>query len=90
MQSQPSSLVHPILWKHLESTGPLEKLIKKGAIEEPEEPNRLDFDIRDKFEQYRKKKADVKRDKPNLYAFILKYTSDESLEAVQKGEGGQK
>jgi hypothetical protein len=70
--------------------GALGKLIKKGAIEEPEEPNRLDFDIQDKFEQYRKKKADVKRDKPNLYAFILKYTSDESLEAVQKGEGGQK
>ncbi len=29
----------------------LGKLIKKGAIEEPEEPNWLDFDIQDEFDR---------------------------------------
>ena len=82
--------------KALEEYGALGKLIKKGEIEEPIEPYRTEYDIKDEFDrvayledmkQYRQDKAEIKRDKPKLYALILKYLSDESLEAVQQGEG---
>ncbi len=39
------------------------------------------------MKQYHQDKAEIKCDKPKLYALILKYLSDESLESVQQGEG---
>ncbi len=39
------------------------------------------------MKQYCQDKAEIKRDKPKLYALILKHLRDESLEAVQRGEG---
>ena len=44
-------------------------------------------DYLEDMKQYRRDVADYKCDKPKLYALILKYLSDESLEAVQKEAG---
>ncbi len=82
--------------KAVEEYGALGKLIKTGKIEEPIELDRTVYDIKDEFDrvtylkdmkQYCQDKAEIKRDKPKLYALILKYLSNESLEAVQQGEG---
>jgi hypothetical protein len=79
--------------KTLEDYGTLGKLIKQGKIEPLEEPDRSDIDITDEFSRmeyienmrtYRKLKTDQEQQKPKLYATILKYLSDESLDAVQK------
>jgi hypothetical protein len=78
--------------KVLEEYGTLGKLIKQGKIEELEEPERP-IDLQDEFERmeyiedmkiYRKLKTEQDQKKPKLYATILKYLSDESLEAIQK------
>jgi hypothetical protein len=58
-----------------------------------EEPDRTFVDLSDEFEKadyldamktYRKLKLDREEKEPQLYALILKYLSEESLEAVQK------
>jgi hypothetical protein len=79
--------------KALEEYGTLGKLILKGKIEEPEEPNRTLYDLDNEYEKldyleelktYRKLKNDQREKKPKLYATILKYLSKESLEAVKR------
>jgi hypothetical protein len=79
--------------KLLEEYGALGKLIKQGRIEELEEPDKTFVDLTDEFEKmayiedmktYRKLKWELDQKKPKLYATILKYLSDESLEAIQK------
>jgi hypothetical protein len=79
--------------KVLEEYGVLGKLIKQGKIEEPEEPDKTFVDLTDEFEMmeyiedmktYRKLNWEQEQKKPKLYATILKYLSDESLEAIQK------
>jgi hypothetical protein len=79
--------------KVLEEYGALGKLIKQGKIEEPEEADKTFVDLTDEFEKleyiedmkpYRKLKWELDQKKPKLYATILKYLSDESLEAIQK------
>ncbi len=58
-----------------------------------EEPDRTLVDLSNEFEKsdhieamktYRKLKMDREEKKPQLYALILKYLIEESLEAVQK------
>jgi hypothetical protein len=79
--------------KALEEYGTLGKLILKGEIEEPEEPNRALYDLDNEYEKldyleelktYQKLKNDQREKKPKLYATILKYLSKESLEAVKR------
>ena len=53
-----------------------------GLDDDPDGLNRLDY-LED-MKQYRREVANYKRDRPKLYALIMKYLSDESLEAVQK------
>jgi hypothetical protein len=74
--------------KALEEYGSLGKLILKGKIKEPEEPNRTLYDLDDEYENfdyleemktYQKLKNDQREKKPKLYATILKYLSEESL-----------
>jgi hypothetical protein len=79
--------------KVLEEYGALGKLIKQRKIEEPDEPDKTFDDLKDEFEKmeyikdmktYRKLKWERDQKKPKLHATILKYLSDESLEAIQK------
>jgi len=81
--------------KALEEYGMLGKLILKGKIENPVEPDKADFDLNDEYDKvayleelklYRKLKSEQKEKKPKLYATILKYLSEESLEAVRKAK----
>lgn len=85
--------------KALEEFGAMGKLIKKGEIIEPKEPKRENYKLEDEMDKaifledvksYRAEIAIIKRNRPKLYALILKYLSDESLEAVQKGEDWSK
>jgi hypothetical protein len=73
----------------------LGKLILKGKIENPVEPDKEDFDLNDEFDKvayleelklYRKLKNKQKEKKPKLYATILKYLSEKSLEVVRKAK----
>jgi hypothetical protein len=85
--------------KALLEFGKLGKLINQGFIVMPDLLDRdtygLDddtdglnkLDYLEDMKQYRSEVSDYKRDKPKLYALILKYLSDESLEAVQKEAG---
>jgi hypothetical protein len=79
--------------KALEEYGVMGKLILKGVIEEPKEPNKVLYDLDDEYEKldymeemktYRKLRNEQKEKKPKLYATILKYLSEESLEAVKR------
>jgi len=79
--------------KALEKYGRLGKLINMGKFDDLEEPDRTFVDLSDEFEKadyldamktYRKMKLDREEKEPQLYALILKYLSEESLEAVQK------
>jgi hypothetical protein len=45
------------------------------------------LDYLEDMKQYRKEVAELKRNGPKLYGMILKYLSDESLDAVQKEAG---
>jgi hypothetical protein len=88
-----------LLKKALLEFGNLGKLINQGFIVMPDLPDQetygLDDDVDglnklnylEDIKQYRREVSDYKRDKPKLYALILKYLSDESLEAVQKEAG---
>jgi hypothetical protein len=85
--------------KALEDYGMLGKLILKGKIENPVEPDKADFDLNDEYDKvayleelklYRKLKSEQKEKKPKLYATILKYLSEESLEAVRKANDWDK
>jgi hypothetical protein len=75
------------------------KTNSKGKIEDPVEPDREDFYLKDKYDKvaylkelklYRKLKSKQKEKKPKLYATILKYLSEESLEAVSKANDWDK
>jgi len=77
----------------LEKHGRLGKLINMGKFDDLEEPDRTFVDLSDEFEKveyldamktYRKLKLDREEKEPQLYALILKYLSEERLEAVQK------
>ena len=82
--------------KALLEFGNLGKLINQGKIILPRLPDRktylLDNDpdglnrleYLEDMKQYRRDSADIMRDKPKLYALIIKYMSDESLDAIQK------
>jgi len=79
--------------KALEKYGRLGKLINMGKFDNLEEPDRTFVDLRDEFEKadyleamktFRKQKLDREEKEPQLYALILKYLSEESLEVVQK------
>jgi hypothetical protein len=79
--------------KALEKYGRLGKLINMGKFDDLEEPDRTFVDLQDEFEKadyldamktYRKLKLDREEKEPQLYALILKYLSEENLEAVQK------
>jgi hypothetical protein len=85
--------------KALEEYGMLGKLILKGIIEDPVESDKAGFDLKDKYDKvayleelklYRKLKSEQKEKKPKLYATILKYLSEESLEAVRKANDWDK
>ena len=85
--------------KVLEEYGMLGKLILKGIIEDPVESDKAGFDLKDKYDKvayleelklYRKLKSEQKEKKPKLYATILKYLSEESLEAVRKANDWDK
>jgi hypothetical protein len=56
-----------------------------GLDDDPDGLNKQDY-LED-MKQYRRERADYKRDKPRLYALIMKHLSDESLDAVQKEAG---
>jgi hypothetical protein len=56
-----------------------------GLVDDPDGLNKLDY-LED-MTQYRREIADYKRGKPKLYVLIMKYLSDESLDAVQKEAG---
>jgi gamma-glutamylcyclotransferase (GGCT)/AIG2-like uncharacterized protein YtfP len=85
--------------KALLEFGNLGKLINQGFIIIPDLPDRdtygLDvdsdglnkLDYLEDMKQYRREVADYKRNKPKLYALIMKYQSDKSLEAVQNKVG---
>jgi hypothetical protein len=85
--------------KVLVKYGNLGKLIKLGYIPLPEQPDRESYaldedpdginrlDYLEDMKQYRKEVAELKRNGPKLYGTILKYLSDESLDAVQKEAG---
>jgi hypothetical protein len=85
--------------KALLDYGNLGKLIKQGYIVLPEQPDKethgLDddqdglnkLDYLEDMKAYLKELADYRRDMPKLYALILQYLSDESLDAVQKEVG---
>jgi hypothetical protein len=78
----------------------LGKLINQGFIIMPDLPDRNTYGLDDDpddwnkqdyledMKQYRRKVSDCKRDKPKLYALILKYLSIEILELVQKEASG--
>jgi hypothetical protein len=77
----------------LEKYGRLGKLINMGKFDDLEEPDRTFVNLPKEFEKadylnamktYQKLKLDREEKEPQLYAFILKYLSKESLEAVQK------
>jgi hypothetical protein len=85
--------------KTLEDYGALGKLIKKGTIDEPLEPDRSSMNPADEFlkaeymedmKAYQKLKFKMDQKKPKLYAMILEHLSNESLKAVQKTKTGQK
>jgi hypothetical protein len=85
--------------KALLEFGNLGKLINQGFIVMPDLPDRdtyrLDdnadglnkLDYLEDMKQYRREVSNYKHDKPKLYALIMKYLSDKSLEAVQKEAG---
>jgi hypothetical protein len=85
--------------KALLEFGNLGKLINQGFIVMPDLPDRGTYGLDDDadglnklnyledMKQYRREIADYKRDKPKLCALIMKYLSDESIEAVQKEAG---
>jgi len=79
--------------KALEKYDRLGKLINMGKFDDLEEPDRTFVDLSEEFEKadyldamktYWKLKLDREEKEPQLYALILKYLSEESLEAVQK------
>jgi hypothetical protein len=85
--------------KALVEFGNLGKLIRLGYIPLPEQPDRdayaLDndedglnkLDYMEDMKQYRKEVVKFREDGPKLYGVILKYLSDESLDAIQKEPG---
>jgi hypothetical protein len=79
--------------KALEEYGTLGKLILKGKIEEPVEPDKADFDLSDEYDKvayleelklFRKLKNEQKERKSKLYTTTLKYMSEESVKGVKK------
>ena len=78
--------------------GDLEKLIKQGKYYEPKEPNidyyDLDFDPHgmnkatylEDVKEYRRQVNKMKSDRSKLYALILQYLSEESLDEVKRQE----
>jgi hypothetical protein len=88
-----------LLRKALLEFGNLGKSINQGFIIMPDLPDRVTYgldvdpdglnklDYLEDMKQYRREVADYKRNKPKLYALIMKYLSNESLEAVQKEVG---
>jgi hypothetical protein len=84
--------------KALQEYGKVGRLNLKERLVRPAEPDPINYNtdatnpnarleelkyIED-IKVHRKKVTDMERDMPKLYAFILKYLSDESLEAVKK------
>jgi hypothetical protein len=82
-----------LLKKALQKYGRLGKLINMGKFDNLEEPDPTFVDVSNKFEKadyleamktYGNLKLDREGKEPQLYALILKYLSEESLEAEQK------
>jgi hypothetical protein len=83
----------------LKNYGNLGKLIKQGSYYTPEMPERKDYDfqndpdglnkmayLEDRKEYHKEIKA-MEKDWPKLYALILQYLSEESLEEVKREDG---
>ena len=76
----------------------LGKLIKLGKYFEPEEPNNLDYDLvndpygvnkttyLEDMKEYRKEMIKMRNERPKLYALILQYLSEESLEEIKRSD----
>jgi hypothetical protein len=85
--------------KALLEFGNLGKLINQGYIVIPDLPDRDTYGLDDDpdglnkqdyledMKQYRREVSGYKRDKPKFYVLIMKYLSNESLEAVKKEAG---
>jgi len=82
----------------LKNYGQLGKLIKLGKYFEPEEPNNLDYDLvndpygvnkttyLEDMKEYRKEMIKMRNERPKLYALILQYLSEESLEEIKRSD----
>jgi hypothetical protein len=83
----------------LKNYGNLGRLIKQGSYYTPEMLERKDYDLQndpnglnkmahlEDMEEYRKEIKAMEKDRPKLYALILQYLSEESLEEVKREEG---
>ena len=82
----------------LKDYGQLGKLIKLGKYYEPEEPDSTEYDMvndpmginmanyREDMKEYRKELMRMRNERPKLYALILQYLSDESLEEIKRSD----
>jgi len=82
----------------LKDYGQLGKLIKLGKYYEPEEPDSTKYDMvndpmginianyREDMKEYRKELMRMPNERPKLYALILQYLSDESLEEIKRSD----
>jgi len=82
----------------LKNYGQLGKLIKLGKYYVPEEPMSTDYDFvndpmgmnkaayLEDMKEYRKELMKMRNERPKLYALILQYLSDESLEEIKRSD----
>ena len=82
----------------MKNYGNLGKLIKQGRYYKPEEPDRNEYDMQndpdglnklaylEDMKEYRKEIKAMEKDRPKLFALILQYLSDESLEEIKRDE----
>ncbi len=83
----------------LKNYGNLGKLIKQGSYYTPKIPDRADYDMQndpdglnkmaylEDMKEYRKEIKAMEKDRPKLYALILQYLSEESLEEIKREDG---
>ena len=86
----------------LKNYGQLGKLIKLGKYYVPEEPLSTDYDFindplgvnkaayLEDMKEYRKEIMKMRNERPKLYALILQYLSDESLEEIKRSDKFEK
>jgi len=86
----------------LKNYGQLGKMIKLGKYYVPEEPLSTDYDFvndpmgvkkaayLEDMKEYRKEIMKMRNERPKLYALILQYLSDESLEEIKRSDKFEK